>query len=116
MSDEAIELTRRFTDAFNARDAEKIRALVSDAVQMVGPDGNKVTGFVGSRVLLEAATRTNVRLVRTGDEQVDRGEESTEIVVPLRVSGADGERQATGRFEIAEEKISSFRVETGEED
>jgi ketosteroid isomerase-like protein len=112
MPDEAVELTRRFIDAFNGRDIEAIREMVGSDAELVDAEGNKLKGFDAAGELLAVAANLNVRLGRTGEEQVEEDEDEIRVTAPVRITGAaEDERHGTAVFAIRDERVSEFRVE-----
>lgn len=112
MSDEAVELTRRFLDAFNARDVEAMRDLVASGAELVDAEGNELTGFDGAVELLRVAAALNVRLGGTGEQEVEEAEEEIRVTVPVRITGAgDDEQHGTAVFGVRDDGVCEFRVE-----
>jgi hypothetical protein len=112
MSSEAIELTRRFIDAFNARDVEAARDMAANGAEFIDAEGNALKGFDGADELLAVAARLNVRLGVVGDEEAAELEDEIRVRVPVRITGAEaGEEHGTAFVAIREGRISEFRVE-----
>jgi hypothetical protein len=112
MSDEAVDLTRRFLDAFNARDVESMRDLVTIDAELVDAEGNDLKGFEGAVELLRVAAGLNVRLGRAGDEEAEEAEDEIRVTVLVRITGAgDDEQHGTAVFAVRDERVSEFRVE-----
>ena len=112
MSGEAIELARRFIDAFNARDAETARDMAADDAELIDAEGNKVKGFDGVQEVFVVAARLNVRLGATGDPQAEELEGEIRVTTPVRITGAErNEQHGTAFTAIREGRITEFRVE-----
>ena len=66
--DYAVALTRLFIEALNARDYEAVRVLVSEDVELRGPNGSSVRGYQAASELLETAAHLDLVVVRTALE------------------------------------------------
>jgi ketosteroid isomerase-like protein len=105
---DGAELTRRFTDAFNARDAEALQALVTDDVEFRNPQGGaSLIGSDGVRALLATAEQARLRLVAEGGEQVG---EDGRVAVPVRLVVGKDHLEGTALFEIRAGRIAAFEV------
>jgi ketosteroid isomerase-like protein len=81
---DAVLTARRFLDAFNERDFDALRAVVTDDVELRTSDGRVWSGVDGAAALLEHARRAELRLI-----PLHRGEHAEErdgpVFVELRV-------------------------------
>jgi hypothetical protein len=109
-SADAVELTRRFTGAFNMRDPEALRQVLADDARFRTPQGRALTGPAGARRLLIAAEEANVRLEPTGDPRVDGGR----VQVPVRVVAGLDAFDGTAVFAIRDGRVAEFEVVPGD--
>jgi ketosteroid isomerase-like protein len=102
--EDAVLAARRFLDAFNERDVEAMRALVTDDAELSITDGRSWTGADGAEELLDAARELDLRLI-----PLQRGEHAEErdgvVYVELRV-------RELIRFDDVE-RIADFVVRDG---
>jgi ketosteroid isomerase-like protein len=107
---DVAELTRRFTEALNARDLETLRALVTDDIEFRKAQGGKtLRGDDGVKSLIAAAADADLRLIREGEERV---EENGRVAVPVRVMVGRDDLGGTALFEVRDGKIAAFEVIT----
>jgi hypothetical protein len=112
MMDRAVQLTRLFTEALDARDAEALRALVSDDVQLRTQEGTALSGAGELQHLLDAAVEADVLLVRRGHETTEDGDGVTRVTAPVRVLVHRDELPGSAVFELRDGAVASFWVET----
>jgi ketosteroid isomerase-like protein len=105
----AAETIQRFFDAFNARDLDALRELVTEDTVFRSPQGGRaLTGDRGARALLLAAEEAKLTLVRDGEEELaDDGRMAVPVRVVIRI-GHD--MHGTALFEINDGKITAFEV------
>jgi hypothetical protein len=106
----ALETTRLFIEAFNARDVETLRAAVTDDVDLRTPQGTALRGYEGLDHLVRTATETDLLLVRQAAEQVDEEAGGHRVSVPVRELVRKGELQGTAVFEVRDGRIAAFEV------
>jgi len=87
----ALETTRLFIEAFNARDVETLRAAVTEDVDPRTPQGAALRGYEGVDHVVRAAPE--LLLVRQGAERVEEDAGVTRVSVPLRELVRKGELQ-----------------------
>ncbi len=113
VSADALELTRRFIEALNARDLESLRELVSDDVALLTRDGRELSGEAGLSAVVQAAVDTDLVLVRGGAEELDDAGGVTRVTAPVRLRlGSHDEMHGSAVFEVRDGRISAFRVDT----
>jgi ketosteroid isomerase-like protein len=113
VSADALELTRRFIEALNARDLESLRELVSDDVALPTRDGRELSGEDGLGAVVQTAADNDLVLVREGAEDLDDSGGVTRVAAPVRVRlGSRDEMHGSAVFEVRDGRISAFRVQT----
>jgi hypothetical protein len=106
--DYVVALTRLFIEAFNARDYEIVRALVSDDVELRGPSGSSLRGHPAASELLETAGHLDLLIVRTALEEVEPDDGGLRVEVPVRELARREELFRTAVFGVREGAITSF--------
>jgi hypothetical protein len=106
----ARELALRFVDAFNTRDAEALRDLVAEDVELRNMKGAALRGHDGLRTLLQTAEDRDLRLVPLRPPTVERDGEIVRVTMPIRelIGPDDIERRV--EFDIREGRIVGFAV------
>ena len=105
---DGADLARRFIEAFNARDLDGLRALVTDDVEFRNRRGRSFRGFDGTRDMLRAAEDARLILTRAGEETV--APDGSRIAVPVKVTVGRDQLAETAVFEIRDGKIAAFEV------
>jgi limonene-1,2-epoxide hydrolase len=108
---DALLAARRFLDAFNERDFDALRALITDDVELRTVDGRAWRGVDGARDLLDEARKMNLRVIglHRGEHAEERdGSVWVELRVRELIGNADIERIAD--FEIRQGRIASFAL------
>ena len=108
--DYVIALTRLFIEAFNARDYEAVRALVSDDVELRGPNGSSLRGHRAASELLETAGHLDLLVVRTALEEIEHDDGAVRVNVPIRELVHREELVRTAVFCVREGAITSFET------
>jgi ketosteroid isomerase-like protein len=108
--DYVVALTRLFIEAFNARDYEAVRALVSDDVEVRGPNGSSLRGHPAASELLETAGHLDLLVVRTALEEVEPDDGGVRVNVPIRELARREELFRTAVFRVREGAITSFET------
>jgi ketosteroid isomerase-like protein len=110
--DVAVAVTRLFTEAFNARDLEAARGLMSDDVEFRGPNGSKLRGEDAAREVFDAARRFDVIVMRTDAEELRDGDEdlSATVLVPVRELVGGDELFRTAEFELRDYRVTAFEA------
>jgi hypothetical protein len=109
--DVLLAVTRLFTEAFNARDLDTARGLISDDIEFRGPNGSRLRGIDAARELFEAAKRFDVVMARTGPEEIRPDDEATSVLVPIReLIGRRDELFRTAEFELRDHRIAMFEA------
>jgi hypothetical protein len=108
---DAILAALQFLDAFNERDFEALRPLITDDAELRTFDGRLWRGIDGARSLLDTAKEMELRLI-----PLHRGEHAEErdgaIWVELRVRelvGAD-DIERIADFQIRDGRVASFAL------
>jgi hypothetical protein len=104
----AVELTRLFTEAMNARDLDGLRALVADDVELTAESGATLRGPQGLEAVVKAAHDGDLLFARTGPEQLD----GNAVAVPMRVIVRRADLEGTAHFEIRDGRIARYGVVT----
>jgi ketosteroid isomerase-like protein len=105
-----VAVTRLFTEALNARDLAALRALVSDDAEFPTPQGRALRGHEGLASMVEAASRTDLLLARTGVEDVGDGTGFARVTVPVRELLSKSEQHGSAVFEVRGGRIAEFEV------
>ena len=108
--DYVVALTRLFIEAFNARDYASIRVLVSDEVELRGPNGSSRRGHPAASELLETAGHLDLLIVRTALEEVEPDDGGLRVEVPIRELARREELFRTAVFGVREGAITSFET------
>jgi hypothetical protein len=111
VTDQPLDTARRFIAAFNARDAEALRKLVSEDVELRKVDGDALRGEDGLRALLTAADDLDLRLVplRAGTVQ-QASDGATRVAIPLRELIGPDDIERVAEFELRDGRIVAFAV------
>jgi ketosteroid isomerase-like protein len=106
-----VAVTRLFTEAFNARDLEAAKGLMSDDIEFRGPNGSKLRGEDAAREVFEAAKRFDVVVIRNGPEEIrDDGDAGTQVLVPVRELVNRDELFRTAEFELRGLRVAAFEA------
>jgi hypothetical protein len=108
--DYVVALTRLFIEAFNARDYEAARALVSEDVELRGPNGSSLRGYAAASELLEAAAHLDMVVVRTALEELEDDEGVTRVTVPIRELIRKEELFRTAVFRVRDGAITGYET------
>jgi hypothetical protein len=108
--DYVVALTRLFIEALNARDFEAARALVSEDVELRGPNRSSLRGYAAASELLETAAHLDLLVVRTALEELEEDDGVTRVTVPIRELIKRDELFRTAVFEIRDGAISSYET------
>src|ERR1700716_3646533 len=108
--DYAVALTRLFTEAFNARDFEAARALVSEDVELRGPNGSLLRGYAAASELLETAAHLDLIVVRTALEELEDDDGVTRVTVPIRQLIEKEELFRTAVFRVCDGAITGYET------
>jgi ketosteroid isomerase-like protein len=108
--DVVLAVTRLFTEAFNARDLDTARGLMSDDIEFRGPNGSKLRGEEAAREVFDAAKRFDVIVVRTDPEEIQHDEAITRVLVPVRELVAKDELFRTAEFELRGLRVAAFEA------
>jgi limonene-1,2-epoxide hydrolase len=111
MTDQPLDAARRFIAAFNERDAEALRKLVTDDVALRKVNGDALRGEDGLRALLEAAEDLDLRLVPLRSGTVEQGSDGTaRVAIPLRELIGPDDIERVAEFEVRDGRIAAFAV------
>lgn len=102
------ELARRFMEAFNARDLDGVRALVTEDAEFRNRTGRSFRGYDGVRDVLRAAEDAALTLARAGEESIDGG--GGRVTVPVHVQLGRDRLPGTAVFEVRDGRIAAFEV------
>jgi hypothetical protein len=110
----AVEVTRLFTEAFNARDRETLGVLTAEDAEFPTPEGRALRGEEGLQAIVGAATESDLILARTGHEEAEEEEGPVQrLAVPVReVFHTGGELRGTARFTVRDGRVAAFEVGT----
>jgi hypothetical protein len=109
----AVEVTRLFTEAFNARDRETLGVLTAEDAEFPTPEGRALRGEEGLQAIVGAATESDLILARTGDEEAEEEGPVQRLAVPVReVFHTGGELRGTARFTVRDGRVAAFEVDT----
>jgi ketosteroid isomerase-like protein len=107
-----VELARQFIDAFNARDVDGVRALVTDDVQFRNRRGKSFVGLDGVRDVVRAAADARLTLVRDGEPRTD--DHGARVYLPVRVQLGRDEMHETAVFDVRDGRIAGFEAIPGD--
>jgi ketosteroid isomerase-like protein len=108
--DYVVALTRLFIEALNARDFESMRVLVSEDVEVRGPNGSSLRGYPAASELLEACAHIDLVVVRTALEELDQDDDATRVTTPIRELIRREELFRTARFRVRDGAIISYET------
>ena len=108
--DYVVALTRLFIEAFNARDYQAVRALVSADVELRGPNGSSLRGHAAASELLETASHLDLLVVRTALEELKPDDGGVRVSVPIRELARGEELFRTAVFRVREGAITRFET------
>lgn len=108
--DYVLALTRLFIEAFNARDYQAARALVSEDVELRGPNGSSLRGYTAASELLETAAHLDLVVVRTALEELEEDDGAVRVTVPIRELIRREELFRTAVFRVRDGAITSFET------
>jgi ketosteroid isomerase-like protein len=108
--DYAVALTRLFIEAFNARDFQSICALVSEDVELRGPNGSSLRGHPAANELVETAAHLDLLVVRTALERLEDDDGTMRVTVPIRELIRSEELFRTAVFRVADGAITSYET------
>src|SRR4051812_18794984 len=101
--DVTTDVPRRFVDAFNARDLDGLRALITEDAEFRNRNGKSFTGWDGARDVLTAAEDARLTLVPVGAEQA----EDDRVTLPVKVVLGRDELHGNAVFEVRDGKIAA---------
>jgi ketosteroid isomerase-like protein len=104
------EITRRFVDAFNTRDAEALRDIVADDVELRTLSGGSLRGHDGLRKVLEVAEARKLLLVPFRTPTVETDDGTVRVHVPVKELIGPDDIERTAEFEIRDGRIVAFAV------
>jgi ketosteroid isomerase-like protein len=105
-----VAVTRLFTEAFNARDLEAARGLMSDDIEFRGPNGSELRGEEAAREVFDAAQRFDVIVVRTQAEEIREDDPVVRVSVPVRELVGKDELFRTAEFELRGFRVAAFEA------
>jgi limonene-1,2-epoxide hydrolase len=107
---DGLAIARRFIDAFNDRDLDALRQVITDDAELRKASGEALHGHDGARALLEAAEELDLRLfpLRPGSAQTFDGRLTVRLPVREVIGTADIERIAV--FEVRDGRVAAFAV------
>jgi hypothetical protein len=106
--DDVSDLIQRYTAAFNARDLDAFRSLLTEDVEFRRRNAATLRGYDGARAVILAAEDANLRLELNGEPEV----EGDRLTVPVRVVTGNDEVRGTAVFEIKDGRVAAFEVVT----
>jgi ketosteroid isomerase-like protein len=109
-ADYVVALTRLFIEALNARDYEAARALVSEDVELRGPNGSSLRGYPAASELLETAGHLDLVIVRTAMEELEEDDGVTRVTVPIRELIRKEELFRTAVFRVRDGAITGYET------
>jgi hypothetical protein len=116
VTSDARAVARRFIEAFNARDLEALRALITEDAEFRTLNGDALRGHDGARALLEAARDLDLRLVPFRGETVEDEDGVVRVRVPLRELIGPDDIERTAVFELRDGRVAAFQVRPFEPD
>jgi hypothetical protein len=109
----AVEVTRLFTEAFNARDREALGVLTAEDAEFPTPSGRALRGEEGLQAIVGAATESDMIIARTGHEEAAQDGAIQRLNVPVReVFHIGSELRGTARFTVRDGRVAAFEVVT----
>ncbi len=104
----AVALARLFHEALNARDYEATRTLVSNDVELRGPNGSSLRGYPAASELLEAVAHIDLIVVRTALEELHEDDGGVRVRMPIRELIGREELFRTATFTVRDGAITSY--------
>jgi hypothetical protein len=111
VTQDARAVARRFLDAFNARDREALRALVTEDAEFRRPRDEVLRGPEGAGKLLAAAEDLDLRLVPFRDATVDEQDGRIRVAMPVRELIGPDDIERVAEFEIRDGHIAAFAMQ-----
>jgi ketosteroid isomerase-like protein len=107
---QARDLANRFVEAFNARDVDALRQLITEGAEFRRVSGEALRGYDGLRALVHAAQDADLRLVpfRTGD--VEEHGDAVVVTLPIRELIGPDDVERVAEFEILDGRIAAFAL------
>jgi hypothetical protein len=108
--DYAVALTRLFIEALNARDFVSMRALVSEDLELRGPNGSSLRGYAAASELIEACAHIDLVVVRTALEEIDQDDGAMRVTTPIRELVHREELFRTAMFRVRDGAVTSYET------
>lgn len=109
-TDDARDVARRFIDAFNARDLDALRELVTDDAELRRASGEPLHGQDGVRALIAAAEDMNLRLVPLRRASVEEQDGRARVRLPVRELIGPDDIERVAELEIRDGRVAAFAV------
>src|SRR4051794_8850593 len=84
VTQEAREVARRFIDAFNHRELDMLRELITDDTELRRLTGERLRGQDGLRTLLATADELGLELVPFRPATAERHDDAVRVRLPVR--------------------------------
>jgi hypothetical protein len=109
----AIELTRLFLEALNARDLDALTKIADEGIELRNPrDGRVLSGRDELGRLVKAARDANVVIVRAGDPEITTSNQVTQVRQPVAEIVGTARVHGTAIFEVKGESIVAFEIDS----
>lgn len=108
VTQDARATVRRFIEALNARDADALRAIITDDARMRLLTGPEMHGESAARTLIAAAEVKDLRLVPLHGETVSEHRGVIHVRQPVRELIGPDDIERVAEFEIRDGRIAGF--------
>jgi ketosteroid isomerase-like protein len=109
----AVELTRLFIEALNARDLNGLAELAADEIELRNPAGGKsLRGREGLERLVEAARDADVLVARVGEPEVSSADGVTRVEQWVREIAGTARFRGVAIFEVRDGQVTAFEIDS----
>jgi hypothetical protein len=112
---DARALARRFIEAFNERDLDTLRELITDDAEFRTVDGSALRGHDGLKTVVLAAQDLDVKLVPIRQAQIDERDGALDLRQPVRELIGPDDIERIAEFQIRDGLVAAFWVRPFEE-
>jgi limonene-1,2-epoxide hydrolase len=106
----ARAVARGFIEAFNDRDLDALRALITEDAEFRKPSGELLHGPDGLEALVRSAEEMNVRLVALRDGTVEERDDLWRLTLPVRELIGPDDIERSAEFELRDGHVAAFAL------